>query len=43
MIIHGTDAGTMRGVVIAERSGNMTLTVGGDSVGFVGFGACAPD
>jgi hypothetical protein len=43
MIIQGTEAGTMWGVLIAESSGNMTLTVGGDRVGFVGFGACAPD
>jgi hypothetical protein len=43
LILQGVEAGTMWGVMVAETSGDMTMTVGGERVGFVGFGACSPE
>jgi hypothetical protein len=43
MILSGTDAGTVWGLLITENTGDMTITVGGDKVGFVGFGGCTPE
>ena len=40
LILQGTENGRAWSVAINEKSGAMTLTVSGDQVGFVVFGAC---
>jgi len=40
LILQGTENGRGWSVAINEKSGEMTLTVSGDQVGFVVFGAC---
>lgn len=43
MVLQGVESGVMWGMLIAEDSGEMTLTAAGEKVGFVAFGTCAPD
>jgi hypothetical protein len=43
MVLQGTEGNYMWNLMIAEKSGAMTLTVGGNEVGFVAFGACVTD
>jgi len=43
MVLQGTEGDLMWGVMITEDTGDMTLTAGGDKVGFVAFGACTSD
>jgi hypothetical protein len=40
LILQGTENGRGWSMAINEKSGDMTLTVSGDQVGFVVFGAC---
>jgi hypothetical protein len=40
MVLQGIDGKIMWSVLIGADSGDMTLTAGGDKVGFVAFGAC---
>jgi len=40
LILQGTENGRGWSMAINEKSGEMTLTVSGDQVGFVVFGAC---
>jgi hypothetical protein len=40
MVLQGTEGRLMWSLLIGEENGNMTLTAGGDAVGFVAFGAC---
>jgi hypothetical protein len=35
--------GVMWGVMVAEDTGEMTLTAGSEKVGFIAFGGCAPE
>ena len=42
MVLQGIDGHIMWGVLIGEDSGDMTLTAGGNKVGFVAFGVCMP-
>jgi hypothetical protein len=43
LVLQGTENGIMWGVLIVEDTGDMTLTGGGEKIGFVAFGACTPD
>ena len=40
MVLQGIEGKIMWSVLIGADSGDMTLTAGGDKVGFVAFGAC---
>jgi hypothetical protein len=40
MVLQGIEGKIMWSVLIGADSGHMTLTAGGDKVGFVAFGAC---
>jgi hypothetical protein len=40
MVLQGIEGKIMWSVLIGTDSGDMTLTAGGDKVGFVAFGAC---
>jgi hypothetical protein len=40
LVLQGTENGRGWSMAINEKSGDMTLTVSGDQVGFVVFGAC---
>ena len=40
LILQGAENGRGWSMAIDEKSGEMTLTVAGDQVGFVVFGAC---
>ena len=40
LILQGAENGRGWSMTIDEKSGEMTLTVSGDQVGFVVFGAC---
>lgn len=40
LVLQGTENGRGWSMTIDEKSGEMTLTVAGDQVGFVVFGAC---
>lgn len=42
IVLQGTEGSHMWSLMIAEKSGTMTLTVGGNELGFVVFGACMP-
>lgn len=42
MVLQGIEGRIMWSVMVGQNSGNMTLTAGGDKVGFVAFGACTP-
>ena len=42
MVLQGVEGRLMWSVLVAEDTGDMTLTAGGDKVGFVAFGACTP-
>jgi hypothetical protein len=43
VVLEGTEGPMMWSFMIAENSGNMTMTAGGEKAGFVAFGACSPD
>ncbi len=40
LMLRGVEGGLMWSVLVGEDSGDMTLTAGGDKIGFVAFGAC---
>lgn len=40
--IQGIDEGFLWGMLIAEETGSMTLTISGEDTGFIVFGACLP-
>ncbi len=42
MVLQGTEGRIMWSVMVGETSGDMTITAGGDKVGFVAFGSCTP-
>lgn len=42
MVLQGIEGHLVWSVLVGEDTGDMTLTAGGDKVGFVAFGACTP-
>jgi len=42
MVLQGIEGHLMWSVMVGENSGDMTLTAGGDRIGFVAFGSCTP-
>ena len=42
MVLQGVEGRIVWSVLVGEDTGDMTLTAGGDKVGFVAFGACTP-
>jgi len=43
MVLQGLEGAIMWSVMVGQSSGDMTLTAGGEKVGFVAFGSCTPD
>ena len=42
MVLNGMEGRFMWSILIGQDTGDMTLTAGGDKVGFVAFGSCTP-
>ncbi len=40
MVVQGVEGRLMWSVMVGEDTGAMTLTAGGDKIGFIAFGAC---
>ena len=43
MVLQGLEGAIMWSVMVGQSSGDMTITAGGEKVGFVAFGSCTPD
>jgi hypothetical protein len=43
MVLQGLEGAIMWSVMVSQDSGDMTLTAGGDRIGFVAFGSCTSD
>jgi len=43
MVLQGLEGAIMWSVMVGQNSGDMTITAGGEKIGFVAFGSCTPD